>query len=100
MSLEELTKIVQEKVTGGPSLGHTAMFDLGADGVIFWDGTQTPPVVDNESRDAEMTMKLSAELFEKMMDGGVNATVAYMTGKLKITGSMGVAMKINSLLGD
>jgi len=100
MSLEELTKIVQDKVSAGPSLNHTAMFDLGADGVIFWDGTQTPPVVDNERRDAEMTMKLSSDLMVKMMDGGVNATVAYMTGKLKITGSMGIALKINSLLEE
>lgn len=100
MSLEDLTRSVREKAAQNVSLGHTVMFDLGGDGVIFWDGTVTPPVVDNEKRDAETVLKLSAKSLQKMLDGSMNTTLAYMTGSLKISGSMGIAMKINAMMDD
>ena len=100
MSLEQLTKTVKEKATQNISLGHTVMFDLGDDGVIFWDGTQNPAVISNEKAEAETVLKLTSAALQKMLDGGMNATLAYMTGSLKISGSMGVALKINSMMED
>lgn len=100
MSLEDLTRSVREKAAQNVSLGHTVMFDLGSDGVIFWDGTAAPPVVDNEKRDAETVLKLSAKSLQKMLEGSMNTTLAYMTGSLKISGSMGIAMKINAMMDD
>jgi len=100
MSLDTLTKTVKEKATQNVSLGHTVLFDLGDEGAIFWDGTQNPAVISNEKAEAETTLKLSASSLQKMLDGGMNATLAYMTGSLKISGSMGVALKINALMED
>jgi len=100
MSLDVLTKTVKEKATQNVSLGHTVLFDLGDEGAIFWDGTQNPAVISNEKAEAETTLKLSASSLQKMLDGGMNATLAYMTGSLKISGSMGVALKINALMED
>jgi putative sterol carrier protein len=100
MSLEELTASVRSKIRENVSLGHTVMFDLGADGVIFVDGTVTPAVVDNERREPETTFTLSADLLGKMLNGEGGGTLAYMTGKLKISGSMGVALKINGMLDE
>ena len=37
---------------------------------------------------------------QKLIDGNLNPTLAYMTGKLKVEGSMGVALKISQLLED
>jgi len=36
-------------------------------------------------------------VFEKIVSGEQNATTAYMTGKLKIKGDMGAAMKLQKL---
>jgi len=100
MSLESVTEGLKAKAATAPPLGHTARFDLGSDGTIFWDGTGAAPVVDNQTRDAEVTLIMSLADLEAMSTGGLDPTMAYMTGRLKIEGSMGVAMKIGQVLGD
>ncbi|MGB4910494.1 MAG: SCP2 sterol-binding domain-containing protein, partial [Tabrizicola sp.] len=37
--------------------------------------------------------------FEGLLSGDVNPTMAFMTGKLAVDGSMGLAMKLGSVLG-
>ena len=61
----------------------------------------TPPVIDNTRHDdVDTTLVLSTASLQKMLDGALNPTLAYMTGSLKIEGSMGVALKINEMLED
>ena len=43
------------------------------------------------------TFSTSEENFEKIVAGEQNPTTAYMTGKLKIKGDMGAAMKLQKL---
>lgn len=100
MSLESATAAIRAKAGAAAPLGHTIRFDLGDDGAIFWDGTQTPPLVDNEARDAETTITISLDNLGKLIAGDLNPTMAYMTGKLKIQGSMGVALKMSQLLEE
>ena len=47
--------------------------------------------------DADVTITTSGETFEKIVSGEQNPTTAYMTGKLKIKGDMGAAMKLQKL---
>jgi putative sterol carrier protein len=47
--------------------------------------------------DADCTFSATAENFEKIVAGEQNPTTAYMTGKLKIKGDMGAAMKLQKL---
>ena len=100
MSLESATAAIRAKAGTAAPLGHTIQFDLGDDGVIFWDGTQTPPLIDNTARDAETTITISLDNLDSLIAGQLNPTMAYMTGKLKIQGSMGVALKMSSLLEE
>ena len=46
---------------------------------------------------ADATISTSRETFEKIVAGDQNPTTAYMTGKLKIKGDMGAAMKLQKL---
>lgn len=46
---------------------------------------------------ADVTISASQEVFEKIISGEQNATSAYMTGKLKLKGDMGAAMKLQKL---
>jgi len=100
MSLDNATEAIRTKAAMSPQLGYRAQFDFGADGVIYWDGTQTPPVISNEAGEADTTLSLSLEDMQKLVAGELSPTLAYMTGKLKIEGSMGVALKIGELLGE
>ena len=47
--------------------------------------------------DADATISSTDENFQKILGGEQNATSAYMTGKLKIKGDMGAAMKLQKL---
>ena len=47
--------------------------------------------------DADVTISASEETFEKIVVGEQNPTSAYMTGKLKVKGDMGAAMKLQKL---
>jgi putative sterol carrier protein len=46
---------------------------------------------------ADVTISSSQEVFEKIIAGEQNPTSAYMTGKLKLKGDMGAAMKLQKL---
>jgi putative sterol carrier protein len=98
MSLEALTSRIKAKVGADSGLDATVKFDLGDDGVIFVDGRSSPNSVSNEDKDADCTITMSRENFEKLLEGDLDPTTAYMFGKLKVSGSMGVAMKLSKVI--
>jgi putative sterol carrier protein len=100
MSLESATEAIRSKAALSPPLGYRAQFDFGDEGLIYWDGTKTPPEIGNTRGEADTTMRLSLENMEKLIAGDLSPTTAYMMGKLKVEGSMGVALKIGELLGE
>src|SRR4029079_6440057 len=54
-------------------------------------------VVDGLEDGSHCTISASQEFFEKSVAGEQNPTSAYMTGKLKLKGDMGAAMKLQKL---
>ena len=46
----------------------------------------------------ELTVKTSTEVAEKLLRGSLNPMMAFMTGKIKISGDMALGMKLFSLL--
>ena len=98
-TLQALTEAIAKRAAQNPRLGYKVKFQLD-DGVIVWDGTVTPPVVGNENGPVDTTMKITSANLEKMLAGSLDPTMAYMTGKLKVEGSLGVAMKLSGMLGD
>jgi putative sterol carrier protein len=76
---------------------NSYLFDIEGAGrwkVDVDDGTVT---VTEGDGDADATISASQETFEKIVAGEQNPTSAYMTGKLKIKGDMGAAMKLQKL---
>ena len=53
----------------------------------------------SEDTEADVRMKMSSENMVDMFNGKLGATTAFMTGKLKISGNMGLAMKLEQLIG-
>jgi len=78
-------------------MNNTYVFDIEGAGVwtvAVADGAIT---VSEGASDADCTFSASEETFEKIASGEQNATTAYMTGKLKIKGDMGAAMKLQKI---
>ena len=102
MPLDSLTDQLKTQAAMNPPLGYRVKFDLGEDGVLVWDGTVTPPEIAtvDGGGEADTVLRLSLDDLGKLLSGTLDPTLAYMTGKLKIQGSTGVAMKLAAMLGD
>lgn len=98
MSIESVTNTLKERVGADAGLNATLKFDCGSDGVIFIDGKSKPSTVSNENRDADCTVGVSIDDLTAMMAGDLAPTTAFMSGKLRVEGDMGVAMKLQSLM--
>lgn len=97
MNLEQATQKVKELASSHAGrFGASANFKF-EEGTIHLNDSVQPTIVTNEESAADCTLKLSIDNFEKMMSGDLNPMMAFMTGKLKIEGDKGVAMKLSSL---
>ena len=88
------SRVSPERIEG---MTNTYVFDIEGAGVwtvAIADGAVT---VTEGTGDADTTFSTSEENFEKIVAGEQNPTTAYMTGKLKIKGDMGAAMKLQKL---
>lgn len=100
MSLESVTDDLRLRAGRAPSLGYKIKFSVGDGEVVHWDGTATPPVISNDDAEADTTITIKLDDMEKLLTGDLDPTFAYATGKIKVEGSVGVALKMASLLGD
>ena len=48
--------------------------------------------------EANVTFSMTPDMFVQMFKGKVNPTTAFMTGKMKIKGDLGLAMKLEKLM--
>ncbi len=83
---------LNEKIEGG--FDGLAKFVVGDEGSIMIDNDGARAGDD----DADVTLTADADVFEAILEGETNPTAAFMTGKLKIDGDMGMAMKLASVL--
>ncbi|MEQ1782597.1 MAG: SCP2 sterol-binding domain-containing protein [Hyphomonadaceae bacterium] len=94
MDLAELTTRVNGALaTAG--FTDTVKFDFGSVGKLFIDGPAGK--ASNEDKDAKATISVAFDDFQKLAQGALDPTMAFMQGKLKVAGDMGVAMKLQSL---
>ncbi|RLL72945.1 SCP2 sterol-binding domain-containing protein [Paenirhodobacter hankyongi] len=72
----------------------TAKFVIKDEGSIIIDADGVRAGDD----EADVTLIADANTFRGILEGDVNPTMAFMTGKLKIDGSMGLAMQLGAAL--
>jgi putative sterol carrier protein len=99
MTAREFFESLEGRIDPSKTAGMTNSYVFDIDGAGTWkvdvqDGSVS---VTEGGGDADATISASEETFKKIASGDMNATTAYMTGKLKIKGDMGAAMKLQKL---
>jgi putative sterol carrier protein len=77
-----------------PSFDGVAKFVIPGEGAIMLDEAG----VRADDAPADVTLTAEADVFKAILDGDMNPTTAFMTGKLSVDGNMGLAMKLAGAL--
>jgi putative sterol carrier protein len=99
MTAAEFFEKLPSRVVPEKTAGMNNSFVFAIDGAGTWtvkvaDGAVS---VDEGDTGGDCTIATSADVFERILAGEQNPTAAYMTGKLKVKGDMGAAMKLQKL---
>ncbi len=98
MELNQIIDGIQERANDASPIGNTMKLMLDDD-CIFIDGTGDSNVVSSENKDADCTVTITKDNFKALVKGELNPMTAFMMGKVKVSGDMSVAMKLQSFLG-
>ena len=79
---------------GGSGFDGIAKFEIEDEGAIVID--EGGARVSDDA--ADVTLSASADTFQDILAGNLDATSAFMTGRLKLDGDMGLAMRLGSVL--
>lgn len=88
---------LQQKANEAEAIGGTLKFVID-DLTVYVDGTGNSNVVSQEDAEADCTIATSATVLMELQSGDLNPMMAVMGGKVKISGDMGLAMKVQSLM--
>lgn len=91
--IDAAVKALSAKLSGG--FDGVAKFVIPGEGAIMLD----PAGVRLGDDEADVTLTAEADVFRAILDGEMNPTMAFMTGKLSVDGNMGLALKLGSVLG-
>ena len=91
--LDSAAEALRGKIAGSGFRG-SARFEMADDGFLRVDDE----TVTSEEGEADCTIIASMETFREMFEGQLDPTAAFMTGKIRIEGDMGVAMRLAQVL--
>jgi putative sterol carrier protein len=100
-SVQEFFQSLESRADTSKTAGMNNSYLFDIDGAGQWlvtvDDGKVSVAEGGGGGDADATISASEEVFQKIVAGEQNPTSAYMTGKLKIKGDMGAAMKLQKL---
>jgi putative sterol carrier protein len=96
--LENIRNVDPAKIQG---VNGIILFDLSGEGGGKWtaalaDGELT--LEEGETASPNVTLGMDADDFAAMSSGEINPVSAFMQGKIKISGDMSLAMRLQSIL--
>ncbi len=90
--IDAAVKALNEKI--GTGFDGIAKFVIEGEGALIVDESGARAGDD----EADVTLTANADDFQAMLEGELNPTTAFMSGKLSVDGDMGLAMKLGSAL--
>jgi putative sterol carrier protein len=92
--IEAAVSAISEKLEGG--FDGSAKFVIDGEGAVLVDGAGVRQATDAD--EADVTMTADADTFQDILSGDLDPTAAFMSGRLKLDGDMGTAMKLGNAL--
>jgi putative sterol carrier protein len=99
MTVQEIFEQLPSKADPARTAGMENSYVFDVTGVGAWTVTVAGGVVTvvEGTHEADCTITASEDTLLKIVSGKANPTMAYATGKLKIAGDMGAALKLQKL---
>ncbi|MEM7104464.1 MAG: SCP2 sterol-binding domain-containing protein [Bacteroidota bacterium] len=96
--LDQVIEQITAQAANAAPLGGILKFVIDGQPILI-NGSGDSNVVSTEDGEANCTITTSAETLRKVTSGETNPMMAVMGGDIRIDGDMGLAMKLQSLLG-
>jgi putative sterol carrier protein len=96
MENSEIAAKMTEALGKAGGIDKSVKFDFDGEGAVWAQGTEAK-VSDG---DADCVINVSKEDFIALASGSLDPMMAFMSGKLKVTGDMSVAMGLQSLFSN
>jgi putative sterol carrier protein len=98
-TIEEITAGMRERLGENSGLDATIKFVFNGGEIIFIDGKSIPNNVTNDDGPADVILKMSVDILNKLRRKEINPMMAVMMGKIKVEGNVMAAMKLDQILG-
>jgi len=99
MELSELQQGLQSRLTSASGLQKARiLFDIEGLGALLLEDNIVGQA--DASQDADTRISIARDDLEALLAGRLNPALAFMTGKLRVSGNMSFAMQLQSLLED
>lgn len=98
---ERLPARLQKRAEKIAAIKAIYQFDITGEGGGTWVLDLTQPggkITEGPSENAKCTVTMDSAKFSDLIEGKLNPQMAFMTGKLKVKGDMGLALKLGAIL--
>ena len=97
LTLDELTGFFKMIAPRASALNAVVKFDFGEDGVVVIDATKNPADVSNDDRTADATISATLQDFSDVLAKKLSGDLAFLMGKLRISGDKVLGVKLTFL---
>ncbi len=99
VATEDLIEAIRARVGNVERIGYRIVVALtdSDDTITIADGDGHVSV-EAGGEEGDTTVRVTSDNLQKLIDGKLNPLIAYSTGRLKVEGSQGVALKLVSVL--
>lgn len=103
--MDAIWRQIEQNINAKPGpiqeLNVIYQFELSGENGGVWQLSLTngqAMVEKHPQKEPDCKLMMSIESFKKLVSGKLNGATAFMTGKLKVQGSLGLALKMENLL--
>ena len=93
-ALDDVEKTLNTMTDKLSALDARVKLDLSPDGILIVDGTTSPATITRGDGEADCTITATPDVLEQIVGGSLNPMFAFMSGSIKVDGSLAIAQKL------